>query len=472
MLPPLWSNHHQTTAKLTMDSLSSEHTSNISHLAHIVLGEIRKRDIDTADIIAKRSREDSVTVRQGQVEMVRRQISRGIGIRVIINGRLGFAHTSDVSEASLSSLVDRAITLAKEAFPDRGHGIAKPAPVPASDELDVFDDTLLTVPLEEKIDRVLRLEKAMLASDPRIARSVGCHWHDGDDETVIANTLGLSQSWRGTGVSIVGQAVAEGNGQMQSGWWWSQARHRSDLDTPEEVGSEAGRRAAIMLGARSIATVRAPVVFDTPVASQVLGVLFRALDGETVRKRSSYLVDRRGDAIASNLVTVIDDGYMPRKLGTQSVDDEGTPARKKTLVKNGILKQFVYDIRGARLSRAKATGNAQRSYGSLPSVGPTNLYVVPGDLTRDDLIKTVKSGILLTRILGSGVNLVTGDVSWGAGGIWIENGELTYPVEGITIAGNLLDLWKNVDAIADDLDWRTVIACPTFRASEMMIGGK
>jgi len=455
-----------------MNFKSDEPTDNISHLAHIVLSEIKKRGIDTADIIAKRSREDSVTVRQEQVETVRRQISRGVGIRVIIDGRLGFAHTSDVSETSLSSLVDRAIMLAKEAFPDRGHGIAKPAPVPASDELDMFDHTLLTVPLEEKIDQVLRLEKAMLASDRRIARSAGCHWHDGDEETAIVNTLGLSQTSRGTGVSIVGQAVAEGNGQLQSGWWWSQARHRSDLDTPEEVGAEAGRRAAVQLGARSISTIKAPVVFEAQVASQMLGVLFRALDGETVRKRSSYLVDRKGETIASNLVTIIDDGYMPRKLGTQNVDDEGTPARKKTLVKNGILKQFVYDIRGARLSRARPTGNAQRSYGSLPSLGPTNLYVVPGDLTRDDLIKTVKNGILLTRILGSGVNLVTGDVSWGGGGIWIENGELSYPVEGITIAGNLLDLWKNVDAIANDLDWRSVIACPTFRVSELMIGGK
>ena len=445
---------------------------NIHNLALSVLKEVQQRGIDTADVLALRSREDSITVRQGQVESVRRKIARGLGLRVILGGRLGFAHTSDVSANSISSLVDRAAALAKEASPDPGHAVAESTPLPSEKELDLVDASMSSIPVEEKIEQALRMEEAMLGSDQRIARSAGCHWHDGDDEQVILNTQGLANTHTGTWLAIVGQAVAEGNGQMQTGWWYSQARHRDDLDSPEDVGTEAAKQAVSLLGARRITTIKAPVIFEAPVASQVLGVLFAALNGETVRKRASYLVDKLGESIASNLVTVIDDGNLPRKLGSQSVDDEGTPARKKILVKKGVLKQYLYDIRGARLSKAKPTGNAHRSYGSLPSVGPTNLYMKPGEPSREDIVKSVKKGLFLTRIMGSGVNLVTGDVSWGGSGIWIENGEFAYPVEGITIAGNLLSLWKDIDAIADDLDWRSNVVSPSFRVKELMIGGK
>jgi PmbA protein len=452
--------------------MPSNNDKSLEQIAQYVMGQIRHRNVHTADVLARRSREDSLIVRQGQVETVSRKITRGVGVRVIMDGRLGFAHSSDVSENSLSSLVDRAVELAKESSPDPGHGLAEAISLPVSSNLDLVDSTISDMTVEEKIDMALRTEKAMFASDKRIARSGGCHWEDGEDETIIANTSGMTVSDHGTGFAIVAQSVAEDNGQMQSGWWWTQARHREDLDTPEDVGTEAGKRAASLLDARGISTVKAPVIFEAPVAAQVLSVLFAAMNGEVIRRRASYLVDKLNQVVASDLVTVIDDGSMPRKLGSQAVDDEGVPTNRKTLVDKGLLKQYLFDVRGARLSDAKPTGNAHRSYGSLPSVGPTNLYIEPGEISKEDLIKSVDKGLFLTRIMGSGVNLVTGDVSWGASGIWIENGELAYPVEGITIAGNLLKLWKNIDSIANDLEWRSNVVSPSFRVSEIMIGGK
>jgi PmbA protein len=450
----------------------ANHSESIEHLAHFVLKEIQTRGISTADVLARRVREDSITVRQGQLETVRRKITRGIGVRVILDGKLGFAHSSDVSEASLASLVDRAIAIANETSSDPGHAIAKPETAPLSENLDIKDPTLSEMTIDEKIDQALRLEKAMLSADSRVARSAGADWHDSDQETVILNTNGLSHSSQSTGIAIVGQAVAEEKGQMQKGYWWSQARHRQDLDSPEKVGTEAGKRAVALLGARNITTSKAPVVFEAPVAAQVLGILFAALDGEQVRKRASYLVNRLNEQVASQFVTVIDDGRLPRKLGTHAMDDEGTITRKNILVEKGILKQYVYDIRGARLSSATPTGNAHRSYSSLPSVGPTNLYLEPGDVSREDVIASVKKGLFLTRLMGSGVNLVTGDVSWGGSGMWIEHGELAFPVERITIAGNLLNLWRDIDLVANDLEWRSNVLSPTFRVKEMMIGGK
>ncbi len=445
--------------------------SELIDITQFVLKELKKRGIKTADVFARRTQEDRVTVREREVETVRRKVTRGLGVRVIQDGRLGFAHTCDVAETSLTSVVEQAVALAKEASEDPGHGLWETV-IPPGDDLDLVDDGLAKISVEDKINRALELESAMLSADPRIRRSGGADWSDSDEEVVIANTLGLSHGFRGTGVAIVGQAVAEEDGQMQRGWWWSQARHQDDLDSVQEVGAEAGRRAVQMLGAQQVATVKAPVIFEAPVASQVLGVLFSAMNGEMVRKRASYLLDQLGKRIASKLVTVIDDGQMPRKLGSQAVDDEGIPVTKKVLVDKGKLTQYLYDVRGARLSGAEPTGNAHRSYGSLPGVGPMNLYIAPGDVSRETLIGSVENGLFLTRIMGSGVNLVTGDVSWGASGLWIENGELAYPVEGITIAGNLKDLWRDIDQVADDLEWRSTVASPTFKVCEMMIGGK
>lgn len=449
-----------------------DNNSELIALTQTVLKKLQQRGIKTADVFARRVREDKVTVREREVETVRRKVTRGLGVRVIQDGRLGFTHTCDVSKTSLTAAVDQAVQLAKETSADPGHGLWETATPASRDDLDIVDESLEVMPAEEKIKSAMELERAMMSVDPRIHRSAGADWIDEEEEVVVANTLGMSHGFRGTAVAMMGQAIGEENGQMQKGWWYTQARHRGDLETAEEVGIETGRRTVQMLGARQVATVKAPVIFEAPIAAQVLGVLFAAINGETVRKRASYLIDQLGQQIASDRVTVIDDGTMPRKLGSQTVDDEGIPVKKKVLVDRGILTQYLYDVRGARLSKTQPTGNARRSFGSLPAVSPMNLHVAPGTDSREALIDSVKNGLFVTMIMGSGVNLVTGDVSWGAMGLWIENGELAYPVEGITIAGNLKNLWNSIDGVADDLDWKSSVVSPTFKVREMMIGGK
>ena len=258
---------------------------------------------------------------------------------------------------------------------------------------------------------------------------------------------------------------------MQQGAWYTANRLLRKLEDAESVGITAAKRALRQLGARKIKTTRAPIVFDPDMAAGLIRSIAGAASGPSLYKGASFLLGQLGKSIAAPGITIIDDALILGGLGSKPFDGEGLPTSRKKLVDKGVLATYILDCYSARKLGLAPTGNAARSVGEAPSVSTTNLYLEPGSYTPAQIIGSVKQGLYLTELIGFGVNMVTGDYSRGAGGIWIENGELAYPVNEVTIAGNLKDMMAGVEMIGNDLHWRSSTAAPTIKIAEMTIAG-
>jgi len=268
----------------------------------------------------------------------------------------------------------------------------------------------------------------------------------------------------------------DANGQMQRDGWWSSARRLRDLDAPEAIGIEASRRALRRLGARRVATQRVPIVFAPEVARSLIGSIFEAASGDAIWRSASYLAGRLGEQIATPSLTIVDDNTMllptgAGGFGTSPFDGEGLPSQRTLVVEGGVLRNYLLNTYSARKLGLKSTHNASRGLAGTPGIGCGNLYLEPGQLTPDQIIADVPAGLYVTSLMGFGVNVVTGDYSRGATGLWIENGQLTYAVEEVTIAGNLAEMFMNVTAIGNDLEFRGSVASPTLRIDGMTIAG-
>jgi PmbA protein len=244
------------------------------------------------------------------------------------------------------------------------------------------------------------------------------------------------------------------------------------LESPESVGREATRRAVRRLGARKVPSTKVPIVFDRTVAASVLGTIFDAACGDLIYRQSSFLTGKLGEKIAGDHITMVDDGTMPGGFGTTPFDGEGVPKRKTIVVENGVLKSYLLNTYTARKLGLTTTGNAARGLAGNPGIGGGNFFLQPGSHSPQQIIAGVKRGFFVTEFLGTGVNLVTGDFSRGASGLWIENGELTFPVEEVTVAGNLKDMLNNISEIGSDLEFRNSTACPTLRIDGMTLAGE
>jgi PmbA protein len=262
------------------------------------------------------------------------------------------------------------------------------------------------------------------------------------------------------------------NGNMQRDYWYSVSRTLSKLESPEEVGRIAAERTVRRLGARKVKTARVPVVFDAQVSKGLLDHIFEAVNGDAIYRKASFLADKLGQKIAGANMTVIDDGTIPGGFGTSPFDSEGLPSRRTVVIENGELKSYLLNCYTARKLGMKSTGNASRALAGTPGIGSGNFFLQPGTRTPKEIIGDIKEGLLVTEFLGFGVNLVTGDFSRGASGMWIENGELAYPVEEITVAGNLKDMLNNIAEIGNDLEFRGSLACPTLRIEGMTVAGE
>jgi PmbA protein len=306
-----------------------------------------------------------------------------------------------------------------------------------------------------------------------VTNSEGAEFDSSCGRVVLANSHGFVGSYRSSSfsLSVSPIAVDPDTGAMQRDAWYEVQRKFSRLASAESIGREAARRAVRRLGARKIATKRASVVFDQETAGSLLANLCSAVSGYGLYKRASFLLDQLGRTIASDLITVYDDGRMVGGLGSRPFDGEGLPTRKNTIVERGVLKSYLLDTYSGRKLGLPSTGNASRSVGESPSVGPTNFYLVPGTHPPEQIIGSVKDGLYVTELIGFGINMVTGDYSRGACGFWIENGELAYPVEEITIAGNLKQMFKDIEMVGNDLVFRGRIASPTVKIAEMMVAG-
>jgi PmbA protein len=271
---------------------------------------------------------------------------------------------------------------------------------------------------------------------------------------------------------VVSLPIAAQDGSMQTDHWTSVARRWDDLDDPAEVGRIAARRALARLGARRVPTCEVPVVFEPTTARALLGHLSACVGGSSVYRGASFLGDKRGETIASPAVTVVDDGRLVGGLGSKPFDGEGLATRRTPVIEQGRLASFLLDTYAGRRLGLASTGNAARGAGSAPGAGPTNLWIEPGSGALEDLVADTREGLLVTWLFGHGFNPVTGDFSRGAAGLWIENGKTTHPVEEITIAGNLLDMLRAVDAVGSDLVWQGRVAAPSLRIARMTVAGE
>jgi len=445
---------------------------NLSELAVDLLARAKRRGATEADVIVADGETFSVQVRLSAVDRLTKAREKRLGLRVFVGQRSASASTSDFSYDSLENLVNDTCALAAAVVEDPQSGL------PAGDlmakdppDLDLYDRTSLET--EQQIELARRAEEAAMAADPRITNSEGADFQSAHGRVVLSNSHGFVGEYRSSSfsVSVSPIATAPDAQGMQRDYWYAAERKYARLDTPESVGREAARRTVRRLGARKLTTRRAPVIFDQEMAGSLLGNLCSAASGYALYKGASFLIDHLEKQIAPETITIYDDGRMPGRLGSRPFDGEGLPTRKNTIVERGVLRSYLLDTYSGRKLGLASTGNASRGVGENPSVGPTNFYLVPGASSPEEIIGSVRTGLYVTELIGFGINMVTGDYSRGASGFWIENGELAYPVEEITIAGNLKQMFMNMEMIGNDLEFRGRIASPTIKISEMMIAG-
>ena len=436
-----------------------------------LLTEARRRGATEADAFVVEDQSFSAQVRLGQVDTVTHAREQLLSVRVFVGRSVAAASTSDLSRASVIRLVDEAVSLARVTSPDELSGLPEAAALArAVPDLDLHDPTGHGLAPEDKIELARRCEAAALEADPRITNSEGGEFSDRRAHYAYATSHGFLGEYSTSSFSLSASPLAVQNGEMQRDSWYHVTRKRARLDAPEAIGRVAAQRALRRLGARRVKTVEVPVIFDREMAASLLRHIAGAASGPSLYRNASFLVGKLGERIAAPSVTIIDDGTMPGALGSRPFDGEGLPVRRTVLVDKGVLASYLLDTYTGKKLGLPSTHHAARD-GSGVTVSTTNLYLGPGETDPADLVKSVKSGLYVTELIGFGVNGVTGDYSRGAVGMWIENGELAYPVEEITIAGNLLQMFQAVEGVGNDLVFRDRTAAPTVLIGRMVVAG-
>ena len=445
----------------------------LEQLATEIVEMARKAGASESDVMIQTSTEFSVQVRKGEIETLTQSGSKGLGLRAFVDGRMAFAATSDFDMPALERLVRSTVALAQAADQKAENGLPdSPAPQPRP-ELKIYDPTIESLPTDQKIELAKRCEAAAFATDQRITNSDGAGFGSGVTFTSLANSRGVAASYHSSGCSVYCTPLAEEAGKKQVDYDYSFSRSLELLEDAEAVGRAAAMRVVRKLGARKIRTQSAPIVFDRRVAARIWSGVLAALNGNSIYKQMSFLRDKLGAKIASEHVTLIDDGTLVGGVGSAPFDGEGLPTRRNVLIDQGVLKAALYDTETARkvANGVQSTANARRSYNSTPSIGPFNLFLLAGSQTPAEIIAEVPRGLFITNMMGTGANPVTGDFSAGVSGLWIENGELAYPVEEVTIAGSMESLLNGIERIGSDLIFNSSIASPTLQVAEMVISG-
>jgi PmbA protein len=430
----------------------------------------KKAGAAEAEAYAERTRDSSVRVRDGEVEELQQASSKGVGLRVISGGRLGFAYGTDFSNAGLKWLAGRAMALAKGAAKDAANGLPRGAQLGKAKDGE-YDEAIANISPEWKLQAARAAEMGAKAEDARVRKFDSTGAGDFLSESAIASSRGALGTSRASYAYVYCSPVAEAEGQLQTASWSDTRRTLSRLQDPEQVGRTAARRAARMLGAKKPKTQKVPVVFDPQMAAGFIAGLAGAVNGLQVHKKSSFLGALLGEKIAPGNFTLVDDATLAEGIATRPFDGEGVVSQKTFIIEKGVLQNFLYDGTTARKAKAKSTGSASRGWASLPGIGTSNFYLQNGTQKPEQIVKGVRNGFYVTAMLGRGADVVTGDYSRGANGIWIENGELTHAVQEVTVSGHLLAMLQGIDAVGDDLDFRSSTAAPTLRFAELVVSG-
>lgn len=434
-----------------------------------LVARARAAGADAADAVAVRGDSLSVAWRHNALEHVERSEGEDIGLRVLIGRRQAAASSADRSPAALAALVERAVAMAKVAPEDPTAGLADPSQL-AKDwpDLDLFD------PSEPSVDELRAMaadaEAAMLDVPGVSTYSEGAEAGWGRSALSVVASNGFAAQYQRTGSSLTAVALAgEGTG-MERQYDSHSAVHRPDLEPAALIGRRAGERAVKALGARKPKSQTVPIVFDRRIASGMLMTLASAINGQAIARGTSFLKKAMGEAVFAPGIRIVDDPRRRRGLASRPFDGEGLPATALTLVEDGVLQCWLLNLATARQLELQSNSRATRSVGASPGVGSTNLYMEPGLQTPEAMIGEIQQGLLVTQLIGQGVNIVTGTYSRGCTGFWIENGELAYPVSEITIAGNLRDMFRTIQP-ANDLEFRGGVNAPSLRIDGMTVAG-
>jgi PmbA protein len=422
--------------------------------------------------------EFSAGVRMREIESLKQAGSRGAGIRVLVGRNAGSSRTSDLSEKGIEEMVRSAMDLARVTTEDPYAGLPDPADLGAlhigaiQADLKLYDSAIEAMETDWKIAQARLAEETALSADPRISNSEGASFDSYLGARAFANSRGFTGSYRTTSCGLSVVPVAKSNGHMERDYWHTSSRRASGIESAEEVGRRAAVRTLRRLDARKAATQKAPVIFEPRAARSLLGDVSDAVNGGAIYKHASFLTGKLGEKIASEALTIIDDSTMPGLFGSTPFDDEGVTSRRTVVIERGVLKSYLLNTYFARKLGLKTTGNAARGLGGNAGIGTGNFYIEAGGITEEAMIAQVGQGLYVTELIGATANNVTGDYSSGAAGLWIENGELTYAVSEITIAGNMKQMLMDLAQTASNLEFRGSIASPTIMIQEMTISGR
>ena len=430
-------------------------------IAQLVLEYARAQGASAADTEVSEGFGQTVTVRKNEIETVEYNKDKGVGVTVYMGYRKGHASTSDLSDAALKATVEKAATIARHTAEDDAAGLPDPEWLATEQpDLDLFHPWTLSV--EEAAELAKACEAAAFRVDRRIENSEGASVSTQASHFIYANSLGFMGGYAGSRHSISAAVIAAEKGAMQRDYWYSSARDAADLETASHVGRMVGERTVRRLNARKLDTRVCPVVFEAPVAATLINSFVAAVSGGSLYRKSSFLLDSLGQPIFAPIVTLREDPFVKKGLGSCPFDNEGVKVAARDVVKDGVVQGYFLSTYSARKLGLISTGNAGGSH---------NLLLQPGELDLPGLLKKMGTGLLVTEMLVQGANMVTGDYSRGAAGFWVENGEIQYPVEEITIAGNLKDMYKGILAIGKDVDTRGSKQTGSILVESMTVAG-
>jgi PmbA protein len=437
-------------------------------LAADAVAQARKLGADTADALAIDRRGTDLELREGQIEKLEQAEARELGLRVFIGHSSAMISGSVLTPDAIARLAETAVAMARLAPPDPYSGLAEAELVAReAPDLDLVSPAL---PDAERLKHMALAAEAAALGVSGVAKSGGAGAAAADRAMALVTSLGFAQGYRRTGVSVSVSAIAGEGTAMERDYDFSSAVHFADLKAPEEVGASAGRRAARRLSPRKVKSQAVPVMFENRIAGSLLGHLAGAISGAAIARGTSFLKERMGQKIFSPGIVISDDPLRRRGLGSRPFDGEGLGVRARDFVADGVLTGWLLDLRSARQLGLSPQGNGARGLSSPPGPTSSNLYLRPGPQTPLALLRQMGRGLYVTELIGMGVNMVTGDYSRGASGFWVEDGELTFPVSEITIAGNLKDMFLNLTP-ADDLEFRGTVNAPACLVEGLTIAG-
>lgn len=442
---------------------NQEQIPKLKDLVQELLDEALKQGASSAEASLSSDKGLSITARLGGVETIEHHQDQGLGVTVYIGQRKGSASTTDLSPQSIRETVAAACSIARYASSDACAGLPEQELLATRfPDLDLYHPWELSA--EEGIDLAIACEAAALGYHPDISNSEGASVNSHQGVTVLGNTLSFLHGYPSTRHSLVCSVLGQREESMQRDYWYSVARAAEDLQPAREVGEKAAQRAIARLQARSLSTRQCPVLFAAEVATGLLGSLVGAISGGNLYRKSSFLLDALGRQIFPEFIHIHEQPHLHKALGSAPYDAEGVATHARDIVAGGVLQSYVLSTYSARKLGMQSTGNAG---------GVHNLLIDPGPDSDDfsSMLRKLDRGLLVTELMGQGVNMVTGDYSRGAAGFWVENGEIQYPVEEITIAGNLRDMFLHLVAVGNDVDCRGNIRSGSILLEQMSIAG-